>query len=327
MRLRDVFIEFLREKGIESISTNSFKVLDEDPVQYIARKFASGEFKIAKGRGKYCFDLSGNFVDSCSHIAWRLRDGISNTEISEKLSDFPFVVIDCSLKHIHTEKELLSLRKQIQKTLSVVRKYIWDDRLVVAGFDVDISCRKYPSVEDFLSEMNFERVVILDPNADGVFDGEKAECYIIGGIVDKSGNKKGATEKIYRRIEENGFQVERRKILLRGDVVGVPDRVNHIAEIVLKCILDGMDVEKAVYDVQNRKIARWRLRKEIARNAKKVEVSGKKFRVIERSFFDGVRKWLKVNEDDFYRCARDMGVMVLGDDFISAKALKVVGSL
>ncbi len=327
MRLRDVFVEFLKEKGIDRISTSSFKALDEEPIQYIARKFASGEFKIAEGRGKYCFDLNGNFVDSCSYVAGKFERGMSCNEISHVLDKFPFIAIDCSLRDIHSSKELSSLKKQIQKTLSVIRSYMWDDRLVVTGLDVGISCRRYARIEDFLSEMDFKKIVLLDPNGEDVFRGERAECYIIGGIVDKAGNKKGTTELIYRKLVENGFQIERRKILLRGDVVGVPDRINHIAEIILKCVLDGMDVEKAIYEVQNRKIARWRLRKEIAKNAKRVEISGKKFRVIERSFFDEVRKWLKVNEDDFYRCARDMGVMVLGDAFIIAKALKVEGSL
>ena len=88
-----------------------------------------------------------------------------------------------------------------------------------------------------------------------------------------------------------------------------------------------MDTERAIYDVQNRKIARWRLRKEIAKNAKKIEVSGKKFRAIEKSFFENTRKWLKISEDDFYRCAMDMGVMVLDDTLTSAKVLKIHGSL
>ncbi len=327
MRLRDVFVEFLKEKGIDRISTSSFKVLDEDPIQYIARKFAAGEFRIVEGRGRYCFDLNGNFSDSCSYVAGRFRDGIANIEISERLSEFPFIAIDCSLKYMHSEKELSSLKKQIQSTLSVIRKYMWDDRLAVAGLDVGISCRKCSRIEDFLSEMNFEKVILLDPNSEDVFQGEKADCYIIGGIVDRSGNKKGTTGLIYRKLAENGFDVKRKKIHLRGDVVGVPDRINHITEIILKCILDGLDTERAIYDVQNRKIARWRLRKEIAKNAKKIEVSGKKFRAIEKSFFENTRKWLKISEDDFYRCAMDMGVMVLDDTLTSAKVLKIHGSL
>ncbi len=327
MRLRDVFVDFLKKKGINCISTSSFKVLDEDPIQFMARKFASGEFRITEGRGRYCFDLDGNFADSCSYIAGRFADGISCNEISDILNKFPFIVIDCSLKDMHSSKELSSLKKQIQKTLSVVRRYMWDDRLVVAGFDAGISCRRYARTEDFLSEENFKRIILLDPGGEDFFQGERADCYIIGGIVDRSGNKRGTTELIYRKLVRNGFQVERMKILLRGDVVGVPDRINHIAEIILKCVIDGVDVEKAVYEVQNRKIARWRLRKEIARNSKRIEISGRKFRVIERSFFNNVRKWLRITEDDFYRCAVDMGVMVLDDTLISPKALKIDGSL
>ncbi|WP_048095912.1 hypothetical protein [Geoglobus ahangari] len=323
MRLRDVFVNFLRSRGISCISTNSRKVLDEDPIQYIARKFASGEFRIREGEGRYRFDLSGNAVESCSYVAWRFDDGISAEEIGSELEKFPYIVVDCSLKDIHTEKELKSLVNQIQKTLSVVRRYMWDERLVIAGMKVRVSAPQYPSVEDFLREKQPERVILLDPNAEEVFSGEVADCYIVGGIVDKVGNKAGTTEIIYRRLVENGFEVERRKILLRGDVVGVPDRINHITEIVLKAVLDGIDVERAIYEVQNRKIARWRLRREIARNCRRVMVGDRKFRVIEKSFFESVKGWLNVIEEDFYRCARDMGVIVIDDSFTPPKSLKV----
>ncbi len=323
MRLRDVFVRFLRSRGIECISTNSRKVLDEEPLQYIARKFAAGEFRIREGEGRYRFDLDGNRVDSCRYIAWKFESGMGAEEIEEDLSRFPYIVIDCSLKDIHMEKELKSLINQIQKTLSVVRKYMWDGRLVVAGMSTPTSALHYSSVEDFLKEKKLRRVILLDPNAEKVFSGEKADCYIIGGIVDKVGNKAGTTEIIYRRLVENGFKVVRRKILLKGDVVGVPDRINHITEIVLKAVLDGADVERAIYEVQNRKIARWRLRREIARNCERVAVNDRKFRIIRKSFFESVRTWLNVIEDDFYRCARDMGVIVIDDDFTPPKSLKV----
>lgn len=323
MRLRDVFVSFLRARGIDCISTNSRKVLDEEAIQYIARKFADGEFRIREGEGKYRFDLDGRRIESCRYIAWRFSDGIGVEEIREELEKFPYIVVDCSLKDIHIEKELKSLVNQIQKTLSVVRRYMWDGKLVIAGMRTPVSAPHYPSVEDFLRENNPEKVILLDPNAEEIFRGDVADCYIIGGIVDKVGNKAGATELIYRRLIGNGFRVERRKILLRGEVVGVPDRINHIAEIVLKSVLDGIDVERAIYEVQNRKIARWRLRKEIARKCSRVVVNGRRFRVIEKSFFDEVRAWLNVIEDDFYRCARDMGVIVIDDDFTPPKSLKV----
>lgn len=323
MRLRDVFVNFLRSKGISCISTNSRKVLDEEPIQYIARKFAGGEFRIREGEGRYRFDLNGNAVESCSYVAWRFDDGIGAEEIQSELRKFPYIVVDCSLKDIHIEKELKSLMNQIQKTLSVVRRYMWDERLVVAGMNTPTSALHCSSVEDFLKENDFRRVILLDPNAEHVFKGERADCYIIGGIVDKVGNKAGTTEIIYTRLLNGGFAVERRKILLKGDIVGVPDRINHITEIILRSVLDGTDVERAIYEVQNRKIARWRLRREIARNCEKIAVDNRKFRVIRKSFFENVRKWLNVIEDDFYRCARDMGVIVIDDNFTPPKSLKV----
>ncbi len=325
MRLKDIFIEFLKSKNINCISTNSKKALKDDPIQYIARNFASGNFEICCGRGRYAFNLEGEKIDECDFLAWKCR-GINRKEIEDKLKSFPYIVIDCSLKHLHSEKELKSLVKQLEKTLSVVRRYMWDERLVIASIETRTSAMHCKSVEEFLEKKRPKRVILLDPNSDEEFKGDKADCYIVGGIVDKAGNKAGATAMIYERLIDKGFKVERRKILLRGDVIGVPDRINLITEVLLKVILDGEEIEKAIYDVQNRKIARWRLRKEIAKNCLRIVINGRKFRVIKKSFFKEVSKWLKVNEEDFYRCSREMGVIVVSDAFLNyqIKRSKVV---
>ncbi len=314
MRLKDIFVEFLKSKNINCISTNSKKALKRDPIQYIARNFACGKFEICCGSGRYAFNLTGERIEGCDFLAWKCK-GISRKEIEDKLDLFPYIVIDCSLKHLHSEKELKSLTKQLEKTLSVVRKYMWDEKLVIASMKTRTSAMHYDSVEDFLKDRKPERAILLDPNADEEFKGEKADCYIIGGIVDKAGDKARATTKIYERLVDKGFKIERRKILLRGDVIGVPDRINLITEVLLKIILDGIDIEKAIYDVQNRKIARWRLRKEIVKNCIRINVRGRKFRVIKKSFFDEVSRWLKVNEEDFYRCSSEMGVIVVRDNY------------
>ena len=316
MRLKDVFVEFLNSKNIRCISTNSKKVLREDPIQFIARNFASGKFEICRGEGRFSFNLKGERIERCEYVAWKC-EGISRDEIENELDKFPYIVVDCSLKHLHSDKELKSLIRQIEKTLSVVRKYMWDERLVIAGMKTMTSALHYESVEDFLREKKPERVILLDPNAGEIFHGERADCYIIGGIVDKTGNKKGTTSLIYERLVDNGFELERRKIVLRGDILGVPDRINHITEIVLKIVLDGMEVEKAIYDVQNRKIARWRLRREIAKNSRRIEVKGRPFRIIGKSFYEEVVGWLKINKKDFYRCASEMGVIVVDDELQS----------
>jgi len=86
-----------------------------------------------------------------------------------------------------------------------------------------------------------------------------------GGIVDKTGNKKGAIPRMGERLQENGIKVKRRRISLRGDIVGVPDRINLILEILLKMIFEDKKMEEAILEVQPYKDARWRLRKRIAK--------------------------------------------------------------
>ncbi|MBE8539072.1 tRNA (guanine-N1)-methyltransferase [Geoglobus acetivorans] len=325
MRLKHLFVEFLKSRGIECISTNSRKVLGEDPIAYIARNFVSGKFRIFEGQGRFSFDLDGNRIDACRYVAWKSREGIGREEIEDRLGDFPYLVVDCSLAGLHSEKELRSLKKQVNWTLRVVREFMWDERYVVAGMDTGTSAQHFPSVEDFLDQVRPGKVILLDPGAEEEFRGENADCYIIGGIVDKTGNKRGTTALIYERLVKNGYSVERRKILLRGDVIGVPDRINHIAEIVLRAVMDGTSVEEAILSVQSRKIARWRLRKEIVKNSEKIKRNSRSFRVIRKSFFEDVKTWLNVELEDFYRCASDMGIIVVDVDFNPAKIFNVCG--
>ncbi len=325
MRLKDIFIEKARERGIEKIYAPRLK--KSDPLAFLASQIASGRISLYKPKksNRLCLTIYGEFVEGIPDAFAGKGDGkaiLDKNDLLDFSSRFPYIVIDCSLRDIHSQKELISLDKQIRKTLSVVRKFMWDERLVITSFNSGISALHYPSTEDFLEKMGFKKAVLLDPNAEEKFNGERAECFIIGGIVDKSGNKKGATEKIYRRLEKSGIEVERRRIELRGDITGVPDRINLIAEIVLRAVLDGCDVEKAIYLSQNRKIARWRLRKEIVRKSEIASINGRRFRFIRKSLFKDLSGWLKINEEDFYRCARDMGIIVI-DDSLTPKRLKV----
>lgn len=323
VRLRGAFVNFLKSRGIYCISTNSKKVFSEEPISYIARNFASGKFSIYEGQGRFAFNLEGEKIQKCNYIAWKEKRGINRDEMKDLLDKFPYIAVDCSLKSIHNEKELKSLIKQVEWTLRVVREFMWEERYVVAGMETKTSALHYPSIEDFIFDKKPEKIILLDPNADEIFQGDRADCYIIGGIVDKAGNKRGTTELIYRRLKEKGIAIERRKIILRGDVIGVPDRINHIAEIVLRSIIDGENVEEAIKKVQSRTIARWRLRKEIVKNSKRISRDGKTFRIIEKSFYSKIKEWLNVELEDFYRCAGDMGVIVVDDSFISAEGFKV----
>ena len=313
MRLRDVLVEELKERGISCLSFKTSKVFKFDPMQFAALMIISGRMSVCKGEGRYKFNLNSERVEECGYLLDKCEDGlIKREDLLKRAKNFPYIAIDCRYHHLHSEKEFKSLMTQIKETLNVVREYMWDERLVIAGLKTDTNATHVERLEDFLKDK--KRIILLDPNAEEVFDGERADVYIIGGIVDKSGNKKGLTSKIGEEIKRSGIEFEARKILLRGSVIGVPDRLNHIAEIVLKVVLDGKSVEEAIREVQPKKVAKWRLRIELPKFVEKVEIKGKTFRIVRKSVlkkFD----WLNVGEKEFYEVATEQGVIVVDDHF------------
>ena len=310
MRLRDVFLEALKEMGVDCISTD---IRENDSLQFIARNVIMGMAKVCRGvKGEIVFKLR----ESCENPVYvgNCKDPVLSREtLLEKVKDFPYIVIDCSFYDLHTEKEKKKLKLQIQQSLGVVRKFMWDERLVVTHRDFGVGVF-YPSTEDFVKDMGFEEVILLDPNGEEVFKGQRSMCYVIGGIVDKVGNKRGWTSKIGERLKRNGINVRSVKIELRGDVIGVPDRLNTIVEILLRVVLDGEDVEKTIKAVQPPLVAKWRLRKELPKRTVRIDIKGRPFRVVRKSEIKNF-DWLNVRLKDFYEVCSELRYLVLDDDW------------
>lgn len=224
----------------------------------------------------------------------------------------PYIAIDCRFYELLSEKEKKSLKKQIEQTLGVIRKFLWDEKLVVTGKNFEIG-KYYEKLEDFLIEKGIKKIVLLDPYADEIFMGEEAECYVVGGIVDK-GEERVLTPLIGKALRDSNFEVLSRKIVLRGDKIGVPDRINQIVEILLRVICNSESVEEAIKNVQPRLVARWRLRKELPKVSFRILVGNEVFRAVKKSEFKKFY-WLNLNEDDFYRVAREMNFFVVSDEF------------
>ncbi len=285
-------------------------------------------YHVVMGKAEVCSGLRGEILvklnQKCKkpvYIGRCEKPILSRDKFLEKVKDFPYVVIDCSFYEYHTEKEKKKLKLQIQQSLGVVRDFMWDERLIVTYKDFGVGVF-YPSTEEFLKEMGFDKVILLDPNGEYVFNGQRSKCYVIGGIVDKVGNKKGWTSKIGERLRKNGIKVKSVRIELKGDVVGVPDRLNAIVEILLRVILDGESVEKAVKTVQPPLVAKWRLRKELPKKTIRVDVRGKPFRILRKSEIKNF-DWLNIRIKDFYEVCSELGYLVLDDrwvDFILANS-------
>ncbi|MCS7121419.1 MAG: tRNA (guanine-N1)-methyltransferase [Archaeoglobaceae archaeon] len=309
MRLLDLFIQILKEKGIRGIGVNFETDLEE-----IALKVANGEFFLSECKDyRSIVPVECEVADVCLSKKREVDEKIAvSKEDVVSRDNFPYIAIDCRFYEMHSEKEKRSLKKQIEQTLGSIRRFLWDDKLIIAGKNFGIG-KYYERLEDFLIEKGIKEVVLLDPYAEEVFKGEKARCYVVGGIVDK-GEEKVLTPLIGKALRDSNFEVLSRKIELRGDKIGVPDRINQIVEILLRVVCDGEDVERAVRIVQPRVVARWRLRKELSKVSFRVLVGDKVFRAVKRSdlkIFD----WLNVNEEDFYYVARELRFFVVSDEF------------
>ena len=315
VRLRDVLIKMLGEMGIDTIGTNISKIIrSDDPIQRMAVYLAckKGNICVSNKKLKYSFDLNGRLIKAVPKAYFGKCDNtiLTSEEFLKAVEnfEFPYVVIDCSFFDLHSEREKKSLFVQIRETLNVVRKFMWDGRLIVT-YKCGVG-KYYPSVTDFVKENNLKKIILLDPNAEGIFDGKKVDCYIIGGIVDKSGNKKGLTTKIGEILQREGIKFESKKIVLKGDISGVPDRLNAITEIVLRVVLDGEEIEDAIRKVQSPIFARRRLAKELPKLAIRVSVKSKTFRLVCKDDFKKF-DWLNLRKEDFYKVCQQTGHIVV----------------
>ncbi|MFA4701183.1 tRNA (guanine(9)-/adenine(9)-N1)-methyltransferase [Pyrococcus kukulkanii] len=327
----EILREILKEKGVESIGTLSRKwPSGEDIYQELALLLLEGDGAIVKlGEPvKESWDLEGRkkgpslyaYVRPC--MVDKFEVVVSREDLLHKLPDYPWIIVDLMFwdKHIPKEKGKVSL--QLRETYAVMRRMFWPRKLAITWVNEEFKrMSKLPlnkveafegSTAKFLKLKGIERVVLLDPNAQEVLsqDDLKEKAFIIGGIVDMKGDKKGTTTKIGEELESKGIEVLRRKIVLRGDIVGVPDRINHIAEILLR-MLYGENMEKAILAVQAPTHARWRLRKEIPKRKIRYLIDGKLYLVVEKELYDELKQWLNIRWEDFVKVLRETGMVAL----------------
>ena len=329
--LADVFREALKEKGIESIGTLSKRFRkSRNRLQDIAIEIVHGKGAIFRVPEKtaVAWDLEGKRVEG-SHYAYAplcMKDKfemvLSPEELRSKLPDWPYFIVDLQLWDRHTQKEKGKVCLQINQCYGLLRDYFTGKELAVTWANeefrkmfhgpLDRITSYGSSTAEFLMEKGIDEVVLLDPWADEVLSEKDFDvrAFVIGGIVDTGGEKK-LTPKIGEELEKAGIRVRRRKIVLKGDVVGVPDRINRILGIVLKMMVEGKSMDLAVYEMQEPLHARWRLRKELPKRAIRYRVDGRIYRVVEKELFDEYSQWLKIRWEDFVKVLRELDLIAL----------------
>jgi len=330
--LADIFREVLREKGIESIGTLSKRFRkSKNKLQDIAIEIVYGKGAVFRVPEKtaVAWDLNGNRVEG-SYYAYAplcMKDKfemvLSPEELRSKLPEWPYFIIDLYHWDRHTGKEKGKICLQVNQSYGLLRDYFTGRELAVTWANEEFKSMFHGPIDritayegstaEFLKERGIDEVVLLDPWAEEVLSEKDfgVRAFIIGGIVDTGGNKKKTTPKIGEELERAGIKVRRRRIVLRGDIVGVPDRINRILGIILKMMVEGKSMDKAVYEYQEPLHARWRLRKELPKRVIRYRVDGKDFRVVERELFDEYSKWLKIRWEDFVKVLRELDLVAL----------------
>ncbi len=223
----------------------------------------------------------------------------------------PVVAIDFSLAWSHLPSEARSLRKQVGAALGVLRAYLWDAHLLLASLSPGLLewlrgflgralvQRSWLPADEALMLRGYRRIILLDPSAEEPLtprDAMEADAFILGGIVDRM-PRPGAT----RRLSLRGFY-EARRLVLRGETHGVPNRLNMLVEILLRArYIHCGDLEKAIIEAMAPRDVRLRAVVEISR-----WLRGRRA-VVPWSLYCELRSWLPLTPRDFVKAVRMAG--------------------
>jgi len=178
-----------------------------------------------------------------------------------------------------------SVREAIGRRLSIVgvRLYAY---IYLRGFKVWASYRT--------------QIVLNAPEAEDV---NTADAFLIGGIVDKI--PRPGLSRMLDSLVPWGVP---RKIELRGSVIGVPERINRIIEVILKSryVYNG-DVERAIITTMTKKDRVARAYREITKELREKERS-----YVTRDLYEELRRWLPLTYDEFLEAARRAHAEVKG---------------
>ena len=239
----------LKNYGIIEAVVLSQKVKEEEGIQ------------LFKGRGE-------------EKVNYIFRKGGKKVEL--KLPKYPLIVIDMGLFDELDEEEKKKTILQVKMTLNVVRQWLWDGNMALIH-SPPLSIGKVRVID----QIDSDNCIVLDPYGDIVANEEiirNADIFIIGGIVDKGRRLKYATAKL---AEKYKYPCKRVRILLRDSIVGVPDEINKIANIILKVKFGGK-LEDAIIENQSKS-------DKISRVLRDVSIYG-------REILEEEVKWLRIDE-------------------------------
>ncbi|MDP8003806.1 MAG: tRNA (guanine-N1)-methyltransferase, partial [Caldisphaera sp.] len=200
-----------------------------------------------------------------------------------------------------------------------LREFLWDAHLAITGIDeetgkwlLEVMGYNKASISnarpsEILWGFDADKVVILRPDAPNPLKPEDvltADAFLIGGIVDRI--PRPGLSRMLDSLVPWGIP---RKIELKGSVIGVPERINRIIEMLLKARYTyGGDINKAIISTMTKKDRIARAYREIVKSAK--EENENKY--ITKEDYNEIRSWLPISIDEFNEAAKRAHINIRG---------------
>ena len=254
-----------------------------------------------------------------SHKTPQAKAMVTWREVAELLPTppLPLFVIDFSTLTSQEIADVTSIKIQIEECVGRIREHLWDPHLAITSIDKSVAdwihsvagrnkiiiTPSKPS--ELLWSMDADKVTIIRQDAPHPLtpnDILSSDAFLIGGVQDSV--SRHGMGRMFDNLVPWGIP---RRIELKGSIVGVPDRVNKIVEILLKARYKyGGEVDKAIIDSMTKRNVMTRLYSEIV---KRSERSGGEQYVDMETYYD-LAKWLPITKEDFIKVAEKAGVKV-----------------
>jgi len=266
---------------------------------------------IIKGKGS----IESDYVSSRKPI----DGGPIEIKVQDNDLEGPKIVVDVRYYHLHKLHEKISLIEQLRILTNLLREYLTEKHAIITSVTEDFQRDFMKGSYDFRGELHEEtfnnilprdETVVLDPYGEEELTVEtvfKYKYFVIGGIVDRGNRFDGYTRKM-----AGNFKTIR--ITLEGDIKGVPDRINRIAEILvyLYCGV-ARSVRDAIKLAQAPIIARKRLPTEIKKRAIRFEALGRRWLALSLSDYEELKDFMNFRDIDIEKVL-DRDLIIITDE-------------
>jgi len=260
----------------------------------------------------------------CDAYLAKPSDCTASLDLLMDIPQKPRFIVDLSLWNEHTDSEKNELIEQVLTSINTIRRYLWDSNLELTSTPSEFLERIGKFARGFRHGVVIRRdkpiihdnAVMLDPEGDCVLSEQlitRISTFVIGGIVDKERRIKDGTGRLYGLL---GLSVPRCRIELRGSVIGVPDRINKIIEIILIALLETGSIEEAIIRMMSKRDRVNRLFYELQRAAYRLRGEGSTVFVIPRSLINRIN-WVNASDKEVELVLRKSHIYVIDDEELS----------